>query len=231
MNNKDLIYILRCVVGSHAHGLATPESDFDYRGVFIEPTSEILKLDGHTEHTQWIEGKDDDTAWELGHFLSLAQHCNPTILETFIAPRVDMEKFGINPADFAYGEELRDLFPYVWNSKGVMDAFIGYGLNQRKKFLDNKDGRSNKFAAAYLLTCYNAWELLSTGTFTIKIVDTEIGETVRRFKNGDYTIGEVVDTCLKWQHRVEDAYRTYPEHAADLTKVNDFLLKVRKENW
>ncbi len=57
--------ILKVVVGSQAHGLATPESDFDYRGVFVVPTAEILSLNGTTKTTNWIEGKDDDTSWEL----------------------------------------------------------------------------------------------------------------------------------------------------------------------
>lgn len=34
--------ILKVIVGSQAHGLATPASDFDYRGVFVVPTKEIL---------------------------------------------------------------------------------------------------------------------------------------------------------------------------------------------
>jgi predicted nucleotidyltransferase len=220
-----MIQILKVLVGSRSHGLATLESDFDYRGVFVVPTAEILKIGGHTEHASWLEGKDDDTSWELGHFLFLATKCNPTILETFLAPIVEL-----NTNNNMWGLEIRKLFPYIWNSNDVKNAFIGYGLNQRKKFLDNKDGKPNKFAAAYLRSLYNAYELLTTGTFTIRIIDTPVGQMVKNFKEGNYTVGEVVNECLKWQKEVELAAENNPKEA-NLEPINEFLLKVRKEFW
>lgn len=228
--------ILKVIVGSQAHGLAGPDSDFDYRGVFVVPTTELLSLGNTKMTTNWNEGTNDDTSWEIGHFLNLATHCNPTILETFLAPRVNDEKnadiwTGDINTFYNVGSELRGLFPYIWNSTDVMNAFIGYGLNQRKKFLEGKDGRPHKFAAAYLRSLVNGWELLSTGTFTVKIADLPIGETVRRFKNGDYTVGEVIQTCWDWETKVRKAYKQNPNKKADLEKINEFLLKVRKEFW
>lgn len=226
--NTGEITILKTIVGSQAHGLATPESDTDYRGVFVIPTSEILKLGGHKEQTSWIEGKDDDTSWEVGHFLNLAVHCNPTILETFLAPVV------LGNEDKYYDHwkwKLRDLFPYVWNSNDVKNAFIGYGLNQRKKFLDAKDGKPQKFACAYLRTLYQAQELLYTGTFTIKISDTIVGETLKRWKSGNWGLGEVIEICAYWEEKVRKAYELNPDKKTDMEPINDFLLRLRKEMW
>lgn len=226
--------ILKTIVGSQAHGLATPESDFDYRGVFVVPTSEILKVGvGTPKQTAWIEGGEDDTSWEIGKFLHLATKCNPTILETFLSPIAphtgDLTVFmNQNPI---WKDRLRELFPHVWNSTGVKDAFIGYGLNQRKKFFDDKDSRAPKYAAAYLRTLYNAWELLATGSFTIRIVESEIGETVRKFKNGDYTRGEVIDATYYWETKVLEAYKANPDKKTNLEPVNEFLLDVRKSFW
>ncbi len=229
--------ILKVIVGSQAHGLATPTSDFDYRGVFLVPTSEILKL-GNTkiQQTNWIEGNDDDTSWELGHFLNLATHCNPAILETFLAPMVPVgeQKTLFTETDKIYekyAEELRSLFRYVWNSNDVKNAFIGYGFNQRKKFLEDKDKRAPKYAAAFLRVLYNAYQLLSTGKFDVDLRGSEVYETVKRFKEGNYSRGEVIDACYTWQTKVEDAFRKNPNKEADLDPVNDFLLRVRKENW
>jgi len=227
-----MIQILKVLVGSRSHGLATPNSDYDYRGVFVVPTSEILKIGGSPDHTQWIEGNIDDTSWEIGHFLFLATKCNPTILETFLAPMTNIEwpESANDLPILQYRDELRALFPYVWNSNDVKNAFIGYGLNQRKKFLDNKDGRPNKFAAAYLRSLYNAYELLTTGTFTIRIIDTPVGHMVKNFKEGNYTPGEVINECLKYQKLVEEAAVNNPKEA-NLEPINEFLLKVRKEYW
>lgn len=236
--------ILKVIVGSQAHGLATPTSDFDYRGVFVVPTQEILGLGNVKQTTNWNEGTNDDTSWEIGHFLNLATHCNPTILETFLAPSV--EGVMIDETDDgkgnvkqirSWGLQLRELFPYVWNSTDVVNAFIGYGLNQRKKFFDDKDKRASKYAVAYLRTLYQAWELLITGTFTVKIIDTEIGPMLREWKNmasseilQDHS-GEVISECLKWEAKVRKAYDKNPNKQTDYNKINDFLLKVRKEFW
>lgn len=223
-----MIDILRVIVGSHAHGLAGPNSDWDYRGVFVVPTSEILKIGGHTDETRWIEGKEDDTSWEIGKFLFLAQKCNPTILETFLAPEVT------NNDDKYYGHyagELRSLFPFVWNSTYVKDAFIGYGLNQRKKFFENKDKRAPKYAAAYLRVLYNAYELLSKGTFSVSLIDSPVYEQCKRFKAGIYTQGEVIDACFYWETEVLKAYKANPDKQTNMEPVNEFLLKIRKEFW
>ncbi len=219
--------ILKVMVGSHAHGLATSESDWDYRSIFVTPTRDILSLGSTPKETNWIEHqrgeeKPDDTSWEVGKCLFLATKCNPTILEVFLAPI---------EADTEWGLELRSLFPFVWNSKGVRDAFGGYGLNQRKKFLDNSDNRAPKYAAAYLRTLYNAEELLRTGTFTVRIADTPIGPTVRKFKDGDFTYGEVIQACTDQEKRLVDALNDCPKHEANSAPVNDFLLRLRKAMW
>ena len=216
--------ILKVLVGSQAHGLATPESDFDFRGVFITPTRELLSLGHKYQTTSWVEGKEDQTEWELGHFLMLATKCNPTILETFLAPRVDKQT-----RDYDDGDRLRALFPHVWNSKGVMEAFIGYGINQRKKFLERKDARPHKYAAAYLRSLYNGYELLTTGTFTVKIADLSIGDTVRHFKSGNAEVGEVIQTCYEWENKVRKAYEDNPDKKTKIEPVNEFLIEMRRK--
>lgn len=213
------IQILKTLVGSRAHGLATEESDYDYRGVFVVRTSEILKIGGNTKTTSWIEGKEDNTSWEIAHFLNMAVHCNPTILEVFLAPVIFENEFG---------KELRLLFPYVWNSHDVVNAFVGYGLNQRKKFLEDKDKRANKYAVAYLRTLYQAVALLKVGVFPVDMASTEIGSTLKRWKSGEFTFGEVIQTCKEWEEVVKETYEKETLKESNLEKVNEFLLKVRQ---
>lgn len=227
MNKK--IEILKVIVGSQAHGLANENSDFDYRGVFVVPTQEILKIGGENiKHTSWIEGKEDDTSWEIGKFLMMATKCNPTVLETFLAPVVPHREGEIHsPYEF----ELRELFPHVWNSEYVYHAFLGYGINQRKKFFDNKDKRAPKYAAAYLRVLYNACELLETGTFSVSLVGSPIYDDVKRFKAGDFTHGEVIEACWQMETRLNKAFKANSNKQTNLEPVNEFLLKVRKEFW
>ena len=37
-------YILKVLVGSQAHGLAGPESDKDFRSVFVMPTTDMFRV-------------------------------------------------------------------------------------------------------------------------------------------------------------------------------------------
>ena len=126
---EDKKVILKVLVGSQAHGLADKNSDYDYRAVYVLPTSKILSLNYKFKGNDWIEGKEDNTAYEIGHFLKLATKCNPTILEVFKAPVMKSNEDG---------DKLKKLFPYVWNPQDTYNAFMGYGFNQRKKFLDKK---------------------------------------------------------------------------------------------
>lgn len=228
MNKID---ILKVIVGSQAHGLANENSDFDYRGVFVVPTQEILKIGGdNIKHTSWIEGKEDDTSWEVGKFLMMATKCNPTVLETFLAPvadnfRSDGESKRLND----YGVELRALFPHVWNSEYVYHAFLGYGINQRKKFFDNKDKRAPKYATAYLRVLYNACELLETGTFSVDMTQSSIYVDLQHFKAGNFTHGEVIEACWQMETRLNKAFKANSNKQTNLEPVNEFLLKVRKE--
>ena len=221
--------ILRTLVGSHAHGLATEKSDRDYRGVFVIPTTELLKLGGITKQTSWIEGDTDSTEWEVGHFLNMAVHCNPTVLETFLAPSVFLHP--VDSEDAKLEKELRDLFPHVWNSNDVRNAFVGYGVNQRKKFFDNKDQRAPKYAAAYLRVLYNCAQLLETGTFDVDLRGSTIYDQVKNFKEGRYTYGEVIQACFDMETRVIKAYNANPDKKTNVEPVNEFLLKARKHYW
>ena len=214
--------ITKVIVGSQAHGLANENSDFDYRGVFVVPTVSILKIGGKISETSWIEGKEDDTSWEIGKFLMMATKSNPTVLETFLAPEKETSE---------WSTAIRELFPHVWNSNDVRNAFVGYGHNQRKKFFDNQDKRAPKYACAYLRVLFNAWQLLSTGTFSVSLVGSPVFEMCKRFKANEYEVGEVVQACSEWEGKVMQAYTQNPDKKTNLEPVNELLLKIRRAEW
>lgn len=220
---ENMTMILKTLVGSRAHGLDTPESDYDYRGVFTVPTSDILSLGYKEKATSWVEGQGEDaTSYELRHFLTLAAHSNPSILEVMVSPVVES-----TPA----GDELRGLFPYVWNSTDVYNAFTGYSHNQQKKMLDNKDNRWNKYGVAYLRVLWMAYELLTKGTMSVRIENKVHLNLLWDIKNKKVKPGEIIDICEEVKLTVKDAYDQNPNKKTDYDKLNEFLLKVRKENW
>lgn len=210
--------ILKVLVGSQAHGLAGPSSDADSRSVFVLPTAAMFRLDFTYEASRLLKGQEDEAAWEVGRFLFLGTRCHPLILEAFLAPVVQADSWGL---------ALRDLFPAVWSPRCAYESFVGYGENQRKKFLDKKDGLPEKYAAAYLRVLHNLCELLETGAFTVRVADTDVGETIARAKRGALRPGEVIDLAEEWT--AEAARRlSRCRHEPDLERVNEFLVRLRK---
>jgi predicted nucleotidyltransferase len=210
--------ILKVLVGSRAHGLAGPDSDADYRGVFVTQTDRLFRLDFSYKGSRWTEGQDDETSWEVGRFLSLATHGHPLVLETFLAPVVTADQ---------WGQELRTLFPCLWTPRTVHDAFVGYALNQRKKFLEKKDARPGKYAQAYLRVLFNLCELLETGSFTVRAADRPIGETLRKIKAGALTPGQIIDEGERLLQAAEDRLAGC-RHQPDFERANAFLVTLRK---
>ncbi|MBX3235992.1 MAG: nucleotidyltransferase domain-containing protein [Nitrospiraceae bacterium] len=210
--------ILKVLVGSQAHGLAGPESDADYRSVFVIPTADLFRVGFKYQGTKMVKQEEDETAWEIGLFLTLATECYPLVLETLVAP--------VAAAD-DWGGELRTLFPALWSPEQAFQAFAGYCENQRKKMLDRKDGRPEKYAAAYIRVLFNLCELLERETFAIRVSETPIGETVATIKSGKYRTGEVIDLG---ESLLERAKHNLPlcRHRPNPELVDRFLYRIRK---
>lgn len=209
--------IVKVLVGSHAHGLAGPQSDRDFRSVFVLPTIDMFRVGFKYHGTKMLKEEQDETAWEVGHFLFMALQGHPLVLETFVAPVVAMTE---------WGAELRQLFPHLWSARNVYDSFMNYGENQRRKMLEKKDGRPAKYAAAYLRVLFNLCELLEGGTFNVRIVDTPIGDSVRKIRNGAYRIGEVIDLGEYWADEAARRLKTCRQLGRpDL--ADDFLIRLR----
>ena len=210
--------ILKVLVGSHAHGLASDESDRDYRRVYVIPTENMFQLGFKYPATRWIKGDGDETAWEIGQFLLLATQAHPLILETLLAPVITADE---------WGEQLRVLLPAMWSPQKAFEAFTNYANNQRTKLLDKKDGRPAKYAAAYIRVLYNLCELLMSGSFQIRVADSPAGERLARIKNGQYRLGDVMDWGEELTEQAQQLI-TVCRDESDLPRINDFLVAIRR---
>jgi hypothetical protein len=74
--------IFKALVGSQAHGTATPESDEDFSGVFIQNNDDILSY-GYEEYVQINK---DEKYFEVKRFLDLLMVANPSALELLFTP-------------------------------------------------------------------------------------------------------------------------------------------------
>lgn len=221
---KNKKVILKVLVGSRAAGLADDKSDSDYALVYVLPTKEILSLGYSYKGSKMIQGQDDYTMYEIGHFLHLSCQNNPTILEVYRAPIIEVDEDGD-------GIKLRELFPYIIDYQRAYDAFIGYGLNQRKKFLNKKNDRPHKYSIAYIRTLNNLCQLLETGSFDLEIKDDNLKSLLLRFKKGFYTFGEIIDLAEEYTSRATALLTRVVISGIDYGKANEFLLYIRKKYW
>lgn len=256
MSNKPQKTILKVLVGSHAHGLATPESDQDYRSIFLWPTSDLLNIGPKPKITEHSDGGDDCVSYELGHFLKLAAQSNPSILEVLVSPVIE--------ATYT-GQQVQNLFPYLWSSDGVKNAFLGYSHSQRKKFLEEVDDTKRiwKYATAYARVLLLGIELLRYGTMTVNVeqqtsvlgrkdigwfmpdypgtdpgvsgcegyIYEDLKTVFRDIKIGKWSRGHFIDWVTILESRLQDDYKSNPNKQTDMAKVNEFLLQTRRENW
>lgn len=233
--------ILKVLVGSRGHQMARPDSDYDYRCVFVAPTRDILSLSNAGQKTLWQEGEtkleDDLTGWEIGHFLKLATKCNPTILEVFGAPVIAGSKGDLHL-------RLQSLLPYVIDARQVWNAFTGYAHNQwRKMEVDKYNGNGSvdtwtKFGTAAARVLRQGTLLLQTGQMFVPLPEFErlavmkFRDRMRNDSTNRLTIGQVLDSLERqkmgfWQAYEDNADRWKP----DESKINEFLLEVREEFW
>lgn len=115
------LILFEAISGSHAYGLATPQSDTDIKGVFYLPRRLYYGLD---YQPQISDASNDTTYYELGRFVELLLASNPTALELLAAP----------PDTIRQRAPLMDALRPAWFlSKACQQTFAGYALGQIKK--------------------------------------------------------------------------------------------------
>lgn len=139
--------LFKGIVGSQAYGTSTPQSDIDYKGVYLQPIDDLIGF-GYVEQFQ---NNKDDVMYEIRRFLELAKTANPTILEMLYLPsEYVVEK---HPA-FDIITKNRNLFL----TKKCVNSFGGYAISQIKKAsaLDKKmNWESNRVTKKSLINfCY-----------------------------------------------------------------------------
>lgn len=117
---KGLI-LFEVVAGSHAYGLATPDSDMDIKGVFYLPR-DIFYAGEYI--AQVADEKNDVVYYELGRFFELLSKSNPSALELLASPADCVRMKHPLLADLNIGDCL---------SLEAVKTFSNYAMVQVKK--------------------------------------------------------------------------------------------------
>lgn len=165
--SRDLV--LLGLTGSRAFGLDTPDSDWDYKGIFLAPVRQVLGLASPSE-TVTINDPDI-TVHELAKFLRLALACNPTVIEQLWLDHYEI----LRPV----GAELVEHRGRFLSERKVRDCYGGYARSQFTKlgktgrFGSDLGPRREKHARHLFRLLEQGEQLLTTGTMSVRVADPD----------------------------------------------------------
>lgn len=131
----ELLYLTK--FGSHLYGMNTPDSDTDYKGIFL-PSKKSLILQEKCKSLRYTSGNDNDKnsqedididLWSLHYFLELVRKGETNALDLLFSPsHKDCVEYDDSRLGLIFNNPL-----WLFNPVKA-DAFIGYAIGQAKKY-------------------------------------------------------------------------------------------------
>lgn len=216
--------LFKSLLGSRGYGLEYPESDYDYRGVYLLDTEVFLglSLPDKLSVSRVVPGriKREYSYWELSHFLRLALKGTPAALECLWAPQEWEE--GNNPKEKGILSYLRSRLQVDkknFLSRELSHAYLGYIQSAWKKFQKSLTPKKGfpaapdwKSATHSLRLLYQFRELCAEQSMTIKVGSVLVapgGPPFTSVRQGLISVAEVK--------------KLYAQREAEATKVRNSL--------
>lgn len=215
------------LAGSKAYGLDTPESDEDWRGVFVYPTERILGLPN-------LRGPEtiDDTAhetvlYEVGKFVHLALAANPNILE-----QLYLSRYSTTSNEWELLRRQREAFL----SQKVRQTYGGYAIAQMKKLkLRERQGLvgfNPRVKRRYKKHAMHCFRLLRQGAQLLRDgeLDVRVQDRAELFAIGDMPLAELKPRYEEAKAEMDAVDSCLPLEP-DYDTVDALLLEIREANW
>lgn len=168
---KDNI-ILRGVVGSHAYGYATADSDIDYMSVRVAPVETYLGLGRGDNSTQRITDAEDETSYELIKFVRMCCDFNANVIPLLFLKEYEiMQPEGKWLVDNSHLFITRKAYPsLIGYAKAqrikIQKPLTGNPGEQRKKIIENF-GYDLKAATHTIRLLNMAYDIFDSGTVVL----------------------------------------------------------------
>lgn len=125
--------------GSRAWGVASQDSDFDVRFIYVHEKDWYLAIEPRKDVIEVpIDGLLDINGWDLTKALSLFRKTNPPLYEWLQSPIVY-----IQPHDVIL--ELKRLLPDFFSSKACIFHYLSMADNNRKDYIDKPNIAPKKY--------------------------------------------------------------------------------------
>lgn len=217
--------IFKSLRGSHAHGIATPQSDRDYFSIVIPPVEAIIGL-GEMKGSQRIEGIDDIRVITLREFLRAVEHGRSTELEMLWAPEDVIIQ--ITP-EGRYLLENRDkllsqrLFKPLFGFAGGQIQRSLKGNNDR---FDPELGYDPKSMVHAFRSLWQAKKLKQGPELPLRL-DAGMKIMLKQVKAGDWTKDQIVECIQQWDAEVQAQELSWDLRSSpDRTWMEDFLIRT-----
>lgn len=189
--------LAKIVGGSHLYGLATPDSDLDYRGVYMNTdAASILGLSSTSKsakHEVRQNDQEDVAMYELRHFMELLKNTNTQVMEILFAEenafvelspwfkkRILKERLRLIDTKKAFST----LCGYMQGEKRRANGELTGKLGSKRQKAIEQYGYSPKNFVQLLRLGYCGCELISRKVFPTNIMtyDTEFGMMLKAIK-------------------------------------------------
>lgn len=252
MSNRDWVAkatILRCEVGSGAHGIARAGTDdHDEMGVCLEPYHLAQGIqetfEQHIIRTAAVrEGRHDApsepgdldlTIYSLRKWVRLALKGNPTAMMLLFAP--------VLAAD-ARGLRMRELAPW-FVSRVAGSAYLGYLQAQRMRVLGERGqknvnrrdlvaefGFDTKYAGHMLRLGLQGVEFMETGQISLPMREDE-RLRVLAVRCGEVSLNDILTEVGMLETRLRDLHDTSPlPERPNAAAIEGWMLDVYYSHW
>lgn len=208
--------LLRCQVGSGAHGLGLPGlHDRDEMGICVEPAEYVIGLRGFEqyvyrsqgEHVRSGHGDLDLTVYSLRKWMRLALDGNPTVLLPLFVPEEEVVEIT------GAGRDLRSRADRIV-SRRAGHRFLGYLRAQRERMegtrggghtnrpeLVERHGFDTKFAYHMVRLGVQGVELMETGRISLPMPEPD-RSWLRALRRGEHSRARALERAGELEARL-----------------------------
>lgn len=135
---RDVRVLLSVESGSRSWGMASKDSDYDVRFVYVRPQRDYLRLDKGRDTIEWcLDAVLDVTGWDVVKFLRLMRGSNPTVFEWLSTSVIYAES-----PDFAL---VRDVSAQCFSPKASAFHYLGMERGHDRAYLQGEAVGAKKY--------------------------------------------------------------------------------------
>ncbi len=224
------------MAGSHVYNMNTPESDIDFRGVYVGSVEKYIGLNFDQKNFASVSDEKDSQIFELRNFLNLALKANPNALELLFVKYYERI---IENDNFVPLFENADRW---FLSKRLKNTYLGYAtsqynkitgvttgkLGEARKHLVEKYGYDIKYASHAMRLLMTLKAYLVNGTFKTSPPDYAF-PYLMNLKSGKFSVDEFMIQYANTLTETEFAFDRYGHRIPDepnVDAVEEFLIQI-----